>query len=205
MASASSRARSESVTSSASANVGGASKLEWFNILATHPELEGARQNLFAKIKDTERTQDGCYVVKGFKEDTRPTLDKSFVDTFKRLCLDGPARFSPYHISMLQHQILVPLYDPPPYPAAQRMVKQKRNKSAAENNEKSATWVASHLCHHRLCIEAKLGSEHLCWEPNWFNRPRDNCPGGDACNHRPQPCLRSHQASEIIDWTTYIS
>ncbi len=180
-------------------NVGGASKLEWFNVLATHPELEGARRNLFGKIQGTTTDEIGCITVNGFKEETRPTLDKSFVNDFKRVCPDGPARFSPYHIAMLKEKVLVPNYDPPPYPLEHRIVKQKRSKHAAEGNEKSATWVASHLCHHKQCINA---TEHLCWEPSWFNRLRDNCPGGEVCIHRPRACLKAHRENaEVIDWT----
>jgi len=183
-------------------NVGGASKLEWFNTLAIHPDLEEARKNLFGKIASTTIEGGGCIIVNGFKDETRPTLDKSFVDLFKRLCPDGPARFSPYHIALLKHKVLIPDYDPPPYPSEHRMVKQKRQKSAAENNEKAATWVASHLCHNRKCINAR---EHLCWEPSWFNRLRDNCPGGDGCVHRPRPCLRPHRdEAEIIDWSVLV-
>jgi hypothetical protein len=128
-------------------------------------------------------------------------MDKAHLSVFKSICDEAPSRYEPYHISLLSGGVLVPTTDPPPYPADLRKVHQKRSTSAAAGNEKEATWVASHLCHNSSCIKL----EHLRWEPSWFNRLRDNCPGGAACMHRPDPCLEAHRpAGEIIDWTAYL-
>jgi len=70
-----------------------------------------------------------------------------------------------------------------------------------------AKWVASHLCHRKDCVEPT----HIVWEPGWYNRARDNCPGkvecttchtqpAATCGHIPQ-CIRSHRAP-VLDWKT---
>lgn len=51
------------------------------------------------------------------------------------------------------------------------MVQHKRGKLGSV--EKEVTWVASHLCHNRLCVN----TARLIWEPSWFNRLRDNYSG----------------------------
>lgn len=181
-------------------NVGGASKLTWFNVLAGAEQAE-PRANLVQKIGDTKRV-DGCLLVEGFGPETRPVMDKKWLAKFRETCPDAPARFSPYHIALLKARVLVPAADPPPYPAELRLVKQKRSSKAADGNEKSATWVASHLCHNHQCVDV----EHLRWEPSWFNRLRDNCPGGDNCPHRPDACINPHRPAEeeLVDWTKYL-
>lgn len=157
--------------------------------------------NLKSKIQDVEITDKGCKQVKGFTEATRPVLDKAFKPVFKQVCSDGPERFSPYVIAMAAVGTLIRAPKPPAYPEELRKVKSKRSKSAADGNNKDATWVASHLCHNRQCVNA----EHLVWEPSWMNRLRDNCPGGDACVHRPDRCLAPHrEEEELIDWTAYL-
>ena len=183
-----------------SKNVGGASKLLWFNNLVSDPFLKEARESLIAKISETEEQTGGCIIVKGFKDTTRPVMDKKFLAVFKQRCLDAPERYSPYVISMLKERILIPDREPPRYPAELRQVKNKRSSSALADNEKDATWVCSHLCHNKLCINPA----HLRWEPSWFNRLRDNCPGGDNCMHRPDACLNPHRVLEVIDWTQYL-
>jgi len=178
-------------------NRGGASKLRWFNILATHPNLGPHRKNLFDKIKSTKSGVDGCIEVVGFDENTRPVMDKALLAQFKTYADDAPARYAPYHISLMQAGRLVPNVDPPKCPEHLRQVKNKRTSGAAEGNDNNATWVASHRCHNRLCIN----SLHLCWEPSWYNRLRDNCPGGELCPHVSDPCLRPHRAkTEDLDW-----
>lgn len=184
---------------SSKVNVGGSSQLKWFNELATHPKLVGARQNLIKKISNRVKVGDlGCEHVTGFVKTTRPTLDKSFQELCKQLCPSLPERFLPYQISLLETGDLVPNGAPPPYPEELRLVTHKRVKSANEGNEKQATWVISHTCHDSMCVFP----DHLTWEPSWFNRLRDNCPGGNACIHRPKPCLRAHRVvSDLINWT----
>lgn len=129
-------------------------------------------------------------------------MDKRYLAEFKEACSEAPTRYMPYHIAMMKAGVLVPIYHPPVYPVGLRLVKNKRNKEATEGNEKEATWVASHLCHNQQCIDVA----HLRWEPSWFNRLRDNCPGGQDCVHRPDACINPHRSSneELIDWTVYI-
>ena len=167
-------------------NVGGSSKLIWFNTLLREPRLKDARDNLIGKIGNT-REHSGCLEVVDFKDTTRPTLDKRFYDTLHKLAPDAPERFMPYQLALIKSNTPMPDYDPPSYPQALRHVSQKRN--ADQEVNKPATWVISHLCHNKLCVN----SEHLTWEPSWFNRLRDNCPGGAACPHRPHPCLKPHR------------
>jgi hypothetical protein len=179
-------------------NVGGSSRLEWFNQLATDPSLSSARNNLFSKISHTV-VATNCIVVKGFTEDTRPILDKSHFKLVRSKIPTAPARYSPYHIALIKAAKLVPITEPPAYPRELRQVLTKRIKGTTV--DKAATWVASHLCHNRKCINV----EHIVWEPSWFNRLRDNCQGGNECIHRPHPCLQPHRhQDEVIDWTEYI-
>jgi hypothetical protein len=99
-------------------------------------------------------------------------MDKRFRDTLNMP--EALERYTLYTIALLRARKLVPNYAPPPYPAEIRQVRHKRPASATTGNEKVATWVASHLCHNKLCIKV----EHLVWEPSWFNRLRDNRPRG---------------------------
>jgi len=185
-------------------NPGGSSKLAWFNPLCDDPRLSSVRDNLFAKISKREPSTNGhseCVKVVGFDESSRPVADKDVLTLFKSICPDAPARYSPYVISMAQAGKKIPELSPPSYPSELRKVKQKRVKTAEGGNEKEATWVASHLCHNRECVNPS----HLVWEPSWFNRLRDNCSGGTLCWHRPDPCLRAHRSDqEIVDWTEYV-
>jgi hypothetical protein len=179
-------------------NVGGSSKLMWFNTLLREPRLKDARENLAAKIGNTKE-HDGCLEVVDFKDTTRPTLDKRFYSTLHTLAPDAPERFMPYQLALIKADIEMPDYDPPKYPQALRHVSQKRN--ADQEVDKPATWVISHLCHNKLCVNP----QHLTWEPSWFNRLRDNCPAGDACTHRPSRCLKPHRTmGPVVDWTEYL-
>lgn len=184
----------------ASINVGGSSKLEWFGPLATEPHLESVRRNLFGKIAETEDLGGGCTGVLGFREDTRPTPDRAELAILRSVRPDAPARYSPYVLAMARDMVLLPQGPPPRYPPELRQVKAKRRKT--DSNDKDATWVASHLCHNRRCIN----TEHMTWEPSWFNRLRDNCPGGELCRHRPKPCLNPHrqETEAVLDWTEYM-
>ena len=195
-------------------NVGGSSKLAWVNVLALDSSLEKCRSNLFSKISNTEavagseeildpedKKLGGCLQVKGFGEATRPVLDKALQGTLKSVCSDAPERFSPYVLAMIRDRKVLPSFDPPKYPEALRKVKNKRVKSS-NFEDQDATWVASHLCHNKRCVN----SNHLVWEPSWMNRLRDNCPGGKSCLHLPDRCLRPHRpAEEAVDWTSYLS
>lgn len=179
--------------------------MSWFNPLATDPKLSSALANLATKVAATTQTAGGCITVDKATKDTRPVLDKRYKDTLRAICPDSPERFMPYHICLAgaastDPTKLVPSYDPPRLPTGLRHVLQKRSANAAEGNDKDATWVCSHLCHNSLCVNP----EHLAWEPSWMNRLRDNCAGGSSCLHRPHPCLNSHGARAIIDWTEYL-
>ena len=105
------------------------------------------------------------------------------------------------HISSLSSRQTsqCPTMTPPKYPQALRHASQKRN--ADQEVNKPATWVISHLCHNKLCVNPIS----LTWEPSWFNRLRDNWPAGDACTHRLRPCLKPRQTiGPVMDWTEYI-
>jgi len=147
-------------TNTAKKNVGGASKLSWFNPLATRSDLTACRQNLFDKIKNTTTNSFSCVSVNSFKEDTRPVMDKQYNSILlsKLASVDTITRYSPYAISMMEAQKLLPTYDPPALPAKFRQV----TKRSGKETEKEATWVISHLCHNKICINA----DHLRWEPS---------------------------------------
>ena len=177
-----------------SINPGGSSKLDWFNPLAVDPAYELARQNLVGKIEDQWANGFGCKEVIGFTAQTRPVLDQRFLPHVSSLDM-LPKRFSPYQIAMMQAGKLRPSMTPPDLPAELRQVKRKAGVVVLTQ----ATWVISHLCHNNKCVNP----DHLVWEPNWFNRLRDNCLGGHLCVHRPHPCMAAHRSAEIIDWTQY--
>jgi hypothetical protein len=111
-----------------------------------------------------------------------------------------PQRCSVYTIAMMKAGVRIPERDPPPFPDELRKVL-KRSGHDFSKTPKAATWVCSHLCHNKRCIN----TAHLRWEPSWFNRLRDNCPGGDECVHRPDRCMQAHRAAggELLDWTKY--
>lgn len=178
-------------------NVGRGSQLHWYNILCTHPELAATRARLFAKIEHTLITPKGCIEVEGFTKDTRPVASKQDEAALQKNCgIDIPTRFSPYVLALAQAQVLRPENKPPAYPDSLRKVKLKGAKAI---EIAKWTWSISYLCYNRLCVNP----EHLTWEPSWFNRLRDNCPGGDICIHRPRPCLAAHRQNTLIDWTDY--
>jgi len=131
----------------------------------------------------------GCRHVRGFTKDARIVVDQKYKHLLRE---DFPERFSPYVVAMAAAGQVIPWGSPPNLPDHLR--KSKKIK------EVQATWVASHLCHDRLCVNP----DHLTFEPSWFNRLRDNCPGGDGCVHRPKPCIRAHRpAGELINWEDY--
>jgi hypothetical protein len=174
--------------------------MDWFNALVQNPDLSDVLRHLSGKIEDLDKTGDcGCW--EAVKEDFRPVADKKFATKIEKLLPNAPQRFQHYHIGMAKAGVLIPNFPPPAYPPSLRMVKTKRNSSATDGNEKDATWVCSHLCHNKKCANP----EHMRWEPSWFNRLRDNCPGGELCNHRPDACLNAHRKNEVVDWTTFSS
>ena len=44
--------------------------------------------------------------------------------------------------------------------------------------ELSTAWHVSHLCHNRMCI----AESHLCYEPGFVNRGRQNCNNEGRCS-----------------------
>ncbi|KAK9482760.1 hypothetical protein V1527DRAFT_316938 [Lipomyces starkeyi] len=98
---------------------GDSSRLEWFNQLATDPNLSSAKQNHFWKINHIHVAND-CIFVKGFTEDTRPVLDKSTLKIVRGRVTSAPARYSPYHIALINPAQLVPVTEPPAYPRNQQ-------------------------------------------------------------------------------------
>jgi hypothetical protein len=93
-----------------------------------------------------------------------------------------PMRVAIHHLAMIFSNKKVPEYAPPAHTGSRIGAK--------------PTWHCSHLCHNKSCTN----SEHLVWEPSWYNRQRDGCVGRDQCRHLPQ-CLRSHRRTQI-DWHT---
>lgn len=180
--------------------------MAWFRILATHPRLLGARQNLFSKVALVKRKimDDGCHVLLA-GPGARVGLDLAYRPLAESLC--GPdfpksGKFEGHTIAMMEAGKDMPSYDPPAYPDELRQVQKKRTK---DSEFRTATWVGSHICQSKnsVCVNA---AEHIEWEPNWFNRLRDNCRGGDFCVHRPHPCMNPHRAQVegLIDWRTYL-
>lgn len=113
---------------------------------------------------------------------------------------DAPMKFELYHLAMARAGKTPPEQPPPPLPTEHRKVVKRRSSSQGDLTSKPATWVASHLCHDRVCVNPA----HLVWEPSWFNRMRDNCPGGDGCLHLPHKCLAPHRVlAEPVDWLDY--
>lgn len=189
-----------SASSSKSTNIGGSSKLEWVNQFISIPAMASILKHLKSKISNITVQRNGCHHITNFTKDTRPVCDTRFHSLIAKHCPTCPKRFSPYTIAMMAAGIRVPDRDPPSLPESLRKVTQKRSSDAKDGNDKGATWVCSHLCHDPRCSNVA----HLRWEPSWFNRLRDNCPGGAACLHRPDPCLNPHRSAEdIIDWTSY--
>jgi hypothetical protein len=204
------RSRSASVASSASSastNPGGGSDLAWFNLAldSNDPSVRAALQNLFSKIANTH-TFGICTECRPTKlgedrcaEDLRPMVDNKFKPALATIP-GFPQRCSVYTIAMMKAGVRIPERDPPPFPDELRKVL-KRSGHDFSKTPKAATWVCSHLCHNKRCIN----TAHLRWEPSWFNRLRDNCPGGDECVHRPDRCMQAHRAAggELLDWTKY--
>ena len=163
--------------------------MSWFNELL-EPQHANAKSNLVSKLIELRHEPTGCITR---ASDTRLCLDKRSTPSITNL----PQRFEPYHAAMLKANKMIPDTVPPRLPQAWRQVQKKR--WADVDLDKDATWVASHLCRNKRCMNA----DHIVWEPNWFNRLRDNCPGGDDCDHRPHKCIQAHRKKgEIYDWTT---
>jgi len=175
--------------------------MQWFNVLATDPKVKSAKANLVGKFTkaSTKTTNVDCTEITSFKSE-RITMDKQFQQIFSKHCPSAPERYSLYRVALLKASQLVPTFDPPALPAEHRQVKNRRKAGALV--EKKATWVGSHRCHNHNCVNV----DHLCWEPSWFNRLRDNCLGGEKCFHRPKPCLNAHRPAEgdLLDWTAFI-
>jgi len=116
-----------------------------------------------------------------------------------------PLKLNASHVAMLQAGKPRPTGSPPACPDAwAKAGKRKRGQQATANH-----WVVSHLCHHKRCVN----SEHLIWEPDWYNRARDNCPGvvrcdncntisRASCRHVPA-CGQPHRQG-LMDWRTLV-
>jgi hypothetical protein len=104
-------------------NIGGSSRLIWFNKLLREPQLKDERENLVGKIGKT-REYKGCLEFMDFKNNIPPTLDKRYYDTFHTLAPDTPERFMPYQLVLVKANIPMPDYGPPKYPQALRHVDQ---------------------------------------------------------------------------------
>ena len=174
--------------------------MRWFNVLLSDARLAGARENIVGKLAGKVTKENGCIEMPDAKYSAgefRPVLDKKFLDLFKSIAEDAPARISHYQVALLEDGREIVADEPPKLPEKFRKVLKRGGKDL----DKGATWVASHLCHNKKCCN----KQHLVWEPSWMNRMRDNCPGGDECVHRPFKCLRAHrEAEELVDWTEYL-
>jgi len=112
-----------------------------------------------------------------------------------------PIKLMAAHVAMLKAGTKRPDGAPPNCP------KDWLKSIARVRSASDAKWVASHLCHQKLCVNPA----HIIWEPGWYNRARDNCPGASPCTncgtlsaascaHIP-PCMAAHRAP-VLDWRT---
>jgi hypothetical protein len=183
-------------------NPGGSSNCDWFNPMLTNPSLSGVREHLYGKIPKPISTAGAkhpeCIRMPLNKDGGLPRLiaNQSQRQFLGSLVPDVPAAFSAYQLAMMRAGKERPPGLPPRLPEADRQVIKARTKDDVV--DKDATWVISHRCHERSCINP----DHLIWEPSWYNRLRDNCPGGPECKHLDHPCLGSHRdAARVYRWT----
>lgn len=198
-------------------NPGGSSAVDWFNPLLRNNDFRFYRHHLITKLEEHSApqatSQDSGYspcilYTKPCPAKEHPRVDpkKAARERFELIAGPDLARMMPLkpnasHIAMLRAGTARPEGLPPACPDEwSKAGKRKRAQEATPNH-----WVVSHLCHVKCCVNA----EHLVWEPDWYNRARDNCPGvvncenchtisRASCPHLP-PCGRPHRQA-VMDW-----
>lgn len=173
-------------------NKGAASNPTWINYLADSVDTDFYRRIMTnlnelreaCAVPDPDNLQ--CKLTDVHGSDHRRTSTEAFrsmIDAHGEEASAIPIRISVHVLALIEAGKRPPPVPPPRHPTS----------------TKQAFWVASHLCHNKSCTN---GDSHIIWEPNWANRQRDGCRGGDACVHVPYRCIRSHRRPEqIVDWT----
>jgi len=174
-------------------NNGPAGNLEWVNWLIDHRDTDffrrmmGNLQELRRKciVKDPDHLQ--CMLTDVVGNDHRRTSTEAYREMIERYgdrAKQIPMRIGVHVLAMIAAGKRLPEHPCPAFPSS----------------NKGAYWNASHICHLKSCTNP----DHLTWEPNWANRQRDGCAGGDSCPHSIR-CLRSHRtAQQYIDWRTLV-
>jgi len=159
------------------------------------------------------------------------TMPKEHSNNLKSRCpnLHIPAKIPTTHVALYKVGRKLPAESPPPPPPYLLAILKLQKIGKVILNEKKFRWVASHLCNSFQpedredstldCVTASSEDDtHLCWEPDWSNRLRDNCLSVfvcencdssfnslscpncaediKACSHVP-PCLKPHKATFI--------
>jgi len=172
-------------------NQGAASSLLWIDYLISSRDAD-LYKRIMRNLKDLRRAcrepdPDNlqCMLTASHGSDHRRTSTEAFrsmIDAHGDQATAIPLRISVHVLALIEAGWGPPLPPPPRHPTS----------------TKQAFWVASHLCHNKSCTNP----DHLIWEPNWANRQRDGCMGGDVCVHVPYKCIRSHRRPEQnVDWT----
>jgi len=197
------KADTPNVPSTKRINPGGSSEVAWFNTLMIAPHLSFLRAHLFVKIEAPRSViaTTGCIIYKIAGDFQRIDIDKSIRQTLVSTDLlfeeQLPIKINAHHIALLKAGKFIPNRSPPLPPKA----------LLTRSSATSSRFVASHLCHQKACINP----DHLVWEPDWYNRLRDNCLAQsltcgcgkvhDVCVHVPK-CICSHRKVDVIDWHT---
>jgi len=172
-------------------NKGAASSLTWIDYLISSYDTDFYKR-IMRNLKemreacakpDPDNLQ--CMLTGVHGCDHRRTSTEAFrnmIDAHGEQASKIPLRISVHVLALVAAGRAPPVSPPPRHPTS----------------TKQAFWVASHLCHNKSCTNP----DHLIWEPNWANRQRDGCIGGNVCVHVPYKCIRSHRRPEQnVDWT----
>jgi len=193
-------------------NPGGKSQVVWFNQLLDDQSsaAKNFKRRLINRLSESKISQpNGCIKYTGDKvalnDRKHPRVDpgSAAYAAFKSACpaIVVPVKINASHIALLKAGTRRPDVDTPACPQA---FVQASGGALVEG--RGNRWVASHLCHNKWCIQPN----HIVWEPDWYNRARDNCVGQiicsncttlvpNSCQHIP-PCMRPHRGIQIPDW-----
>ena len=138
---------------------GGASNVDWFNLVLDNPKLDEVVKHLGSKLNKAVKT--------GFA----PFLSHLLPDSFSSDCINwnGSDRIVPdkevkkkamneinclpamshYQLALLLDGRRRPSYDPPTLPEKYRKSIGNTTSKKAKQEDQVATWVVSHLCHNK--------------------------------------------------------